>query len=86
VDEVGDASRPAVGVFVRKSAFKLVLESTARRALRSEEVAGRVVVVVVVVVEAGSALVGLEVVAAAFGAARVVDEGRVIVEERTSSI
>jgi hypothetical protein len=84
VDEVGDASRPAVGVFVRKSAFKLVLESTARRALRSEEVAGRVVVVEEV--EAGSALVGLEVVAAAFGAARVVDEGRVIVEERTSSI
>jgi hypothetical protein len=84
VDEVRDASGPAVAVFVRKSALRLVLESTARRALRSEEVAGRVVVVVVV--EAGSTLVGLEVVAAAFGAARVVDEGRVIVEERTSSI
>jgi hypothetical protein len=40
VDEEGREGRdiPAVGVFVLKSAFRLVLESTARRALRSEVV------------------------------------------------
>ena len=85
MDEARDASGPAVGVFVRKSALRLVLESTARRALRSEEVVRWVVEEGEV--EGGSALVGLEAVPAAFGAARVVDDGRVIiVEARTSSI
>lgn len=40
MDKARDTSGPAVGVFVQKSALRLVLESTARHALRSEEVVG----------------------------------------------
>jgi hypothetical protein len=56
-----------MGASVRKSSFRLVFESTARRTLRSGELVGLVAVVVEEGGEAGSALVRLEL--AAFGLA-----------------
>jgi hypothetical protein len=70
---------PAVGVSVRKSAFRFVLASTARRALRfEEEVAGWLAVALEEWAAVGSALE----VAAFEAAGVVVDWGWVLKDER----
>ena len=90
VDEAReDRDVPAMGVFMRKSAFRFVLESTARRALRSEEeVAGWLAVGL----EEEWAAAGSALEVAAFEAAGIVfdwerclkDVGRVIDKELSS--